>query len=204
MSALATFGLPWWGRRFRLPAGARPWPVFSRANQSRRDGILFNVPDCSRQVILTAQVVIIRLVLPKRQSGTTEDAVCISRGRAFEPSQEHGNLNSGQDQQVDVVWHYHPGIEFIKVATLRLRLQQSVRAYESVAGGAVSRRSGLFRRPRAPQAPPIVRMKVRQSSSIFGHVTGRRNRLPHHVSAFLRPFLSTKCANAMAERPLHA
>jgi hypothetical protein len=122
---------------------------------------------------------------------------------------------------VDVVRHDYPGVEFIELPfvfadenctrdhvgdsgilqperTAPLRVQRMVRGHESVSRCSVGDTNSLSRRQRA------VGLEVRQSSSVFRHATGRRNRLPHRFRAVAHSNFSTKCKTCTTDKVFRA
>lgn len=113
--ALAFLVYLWWGRRFRLPAGAGPSPVPGLICQASRYGIGFNVADCAVNLIPMAEIMIERFILPKRKARPVENQVCGSCCRPFQPAHYLRNRNVRSDEEMDMIGHNDPAREFIKV-----------------------------------------------------------------------------------------
>ena len=102
------------GRRFRLPTRAGPGPALRGAHQSGRNRVVFYIVYGPLDLTRTTEVTIETLVLPKRLPGSSQDSVCVSGGRSFQPSHRHRDGGQRANQQMHVVRHYYPGAKTIE------------------------------------------------------------------------------------------
>ena len=168
---------------------------------------------------------IIRLILPKRLSGPTQDLVSSPRRRSFQPSHQHRCCDHWENQQVHVVRHHHPSTKIIEMPlasshqnrvgdrignprvlepsrSRSARGQNAILSRESVAWRSVQ--SSLWLGGKCPPKTPseeqisTVRMVMRQSSSVFGHRYGRAGETacPTNTGVFPPQRFSPKCTNS--------
>jgi len=182
-------------------------PVFRTFDETRRNGIVFDVSNDSAEFVGISHPAIEGLVAPERLACATEDAIGLTGGGTFQPASNRGQRDVRRNQQVNVVWHDDPGVKAIKLSVQRasenrrgnkacnpcirqplstssIAIESSVLSYESPACG--QKYVPLGGRYRSMQ-PPVqknrnsFRADMRQSSAVFEH-EGRRKRLPHSAS----------------------
>lgn len=168
-------------------------------DEPRGHWVLFDVPCNSAELGAIADPAVPRLVFPKRLASASENPVGLPSGRTFEPARDCGQGNQGCQQQMNVVRHENPGMQFIEAPAsltiqnlfrdylrnlgirqplrpLRLPIQLAIFGCKSVAGRRVRFQQvfSLAYRHRTPQAPveeyrDTFGMQMRQSSSIVKH-----------------------------------
>jgi len=77
--------------------------------------MIVNVTDNPISLPSVAYPVIIRLILPEGLSGSSQQLVRLSRDPRLQPAHDGGNGHPGQDQQMHVIGHHHPGILLSKI-----------------------------------------------------------------------------------------
>ena len=216
----------WWGRRFRLPTSAGPWPTLCGAREPSRHRIPLDIGYRAAYLTRTTQVMIVGFVLPEPLPRSAQDAVGASSRRSFQPSHQNRDGDLRQNQQVPMIRHYHPGIKFIEVPlafsdqncirhhtgdsripqpqrTRSALIQNAILSHECMAGGGVHD-AIRWGREGSPQTPgqeqiPIVRMEMWQSSAILRHLEGRQAKPPAPpIPCFCTPENLIKCRNSSA------
>jgi hypothetical protein len=178
-------------------------PQFSRGNQSRCNGVGFNVVPDLHKLALISYVVVERLILPKRVAGAVQESIGSASRGAFQPPRQNGYRHERQNQNVNVIGHDNPGIEFIESSAgipvanrvhnslcnrrvpqtsgaAASACQRPILRYKRVSGARIA--LGLLRSwqraIKSPRKEHISRfvVEVRQSSFVFGHnyLAGRR------------------------------
>jgi len=57
-----------------------------------------------------------RFVLPERQPGSPQNAICDAGGSALEPPHYAGEIDSRFPEHMDMIGHNHPRVKMIEVA----------------------------------------------------------------------------------------
>ncbi len=190
-----------WGRRFRLPGCARPAPISGIMYETRGHGVLFDVALRPVQTFSTADQVIPGFVEPKGFAGKTEYLVGPSCRRTFQPASNRGDWNLGRDEQVDVVRHDHPCVKGVKRSFTFARFDRighqvgnwrifqpcrsgdgpvlfAIFSHEALSRPRIGFQEGSACHSYGSVQPPCQEkrgafgLKVRQSSSVFGHKNG--------------------------------
>jgi len=205
-----------WDRRFRLSIGARPWPHFRRRDETRRHGVLFNVASGPVQSFCSPDPVIPGFVLPERLTSSSEQPVGGPGGGSFEPAHKQRRWHNRRYQNMYVVRHHHPRVELIEQTSVfaisdRVRHKQGnsrigqpswtgscpvelpILGNESVSRPKVGFQNLLpsYDRQRSEQTPSdeqsgAFRLKVRQVSSVYGHIASGQAKAPVPPSVSVR------------------
>jgi len=137
-----------------------------------------------------------RFRLPKRLAGAAQNPVGASGRRSFQPLHENAYWHARQDQQMHMVWHNHPSLQFIKASLHRSHqngfchqiceasmfepprpvagsVENAILSHEGAAVAGICN-TILSGRQRTPQTPSekqvcILGMKMRQSPAVFRH-----------------------------------
>ncbi len=98
---------------------ARPTPVAWLADQTRGDGIVFDIGDDTFQFRIVPNPMIERFRLPKGLSGSTQNQVGCARRGALQPARNYRQWLLWPQDDVNVIRHDDPGLELIEVSLPR-------------------------------------------------------------------------------------
>ena len=188
-----------WGRRFRLPGGARPAPQSGIWHEARSYRVLSDVALCPVQTFRAANPMIPGLIEPEGLPGQAKYLVSFASRRTLQPARDNGQRHMGRDKQVNMIRHDHPGVKFVKPSLAFARfdgvrheignssifqpfrsgkrsIQFAILSHKAVSGPRVGfQQRSTCRGFRSVQPPceekrGIFGLKVRQPSLIFGHM----------------------------------
>ena len=91
-----------------LARGARPGPILDSLHQSGLDRIPLDIPDDAIHLLILADPMIVRLILPERFARASEDLSCLASAVTLDCSTHLLHLHMGSEQDVDVVGHDDP------------------------------------------------------------------------------------------------
>jgi hypothetical protein len=194
------------------PIPARPAPHSGRWHEARRHGVLFDVANDFVELGGVANPAVPGFLPPEGLTGEFQNLVGFVSGRALQPTRHRGERHLWRDQQVDMVWHDHPGVKFVKPPVClscrdgfgnyrcdtyipqparprRVAVQPSIRADERVSGSRVRFQDRLLfadgnRSVQAPRHEYWVAfdVDVRELSSVDEHLGVGRRERLPHIS----------------------
>ena len=100
-------------RRPLRPPRARPTEILGRGNQACGDGIVFYISNDLPELRRGANQVVEALILPKWLSGARKKQVGLLGCCSFVRSKQAGQFHQRSDEQMHVVWHDDPRVQFI-------------------------------------------------------------------------------------------
>jgi hypothetical protein len=101
------------GLRPPRPPGAGPAVVLRSGDQARHDRIVFDVSLNSPKLLTISNQVIVALVLPKALPCSTQNCVSSFCSCSFQRTDEFGHRDLRCKQQVNVVRHDDPRVQFV-------------------------------------------------------------------------------------------
>ena len=154
------------GACLACPSGTGPTPILRRSHQPCRNRILFDICHNPAEFLLIPHPVIVGLILPKWLAGSLKQQIRLSGRPPFEPMCNLGQRDARQNQQVYMVRHNRPGLQFVE---LLLTLAGANRFHYTPCYSRITQRTG----PMTARQRPIL-CGERMTGSRVNDV-GRRN-----------------------------